>query len=205
MPIQRRVKNNRITHEQVAKLILLCSKTHESEAEQYQKRFTLREELIHQILGMPLSHDDRFSIIRELNMLGWQVAITPDSWLVFVIDEEELFKWDEARFPYEFLGESLQAIQHGQEPLLGELDNYYGLNSNSTAKFYGWSDEDIQEQLVEEALDDATEEIQEEYANSSDKSLLDIKEGDQIGLTNFTSWNYIEHKLVEKGLVFKRK
>ncbi|GAJ78957.1 hypothetical protein JCM18905_4979 [Vibrio sp. JCM 18905] len=51
------------------------------------------------MVGMPLSHDDRFYIIREFNLLGWQVAINPDYWLIFVVDEEQLFKWDEATYP----------------------------------------------------------------------------------------------------------
>ncbi len=45
MPIQRRVKDNRINYEQVAKLILLCSQTHKSDAEANQNRFIVREGL----------------------------------------------------------------------------------------------------------------------------------------------------------------
>lgn len=76
---------------------------------------------------------------------------------------------------------------------------------NKTAKFLGWSENDIQEQLIDEALDRATEEIQYEYEEYGDKSLLGIEKGDEIDLTNFTSWEYLDHQLVESGLVFKTK
>ncbi|ANZ13284.1 hypothetical protein WOC12_22875 [Vibrio parahaemolyticus] len=204
MPIQRRVKDNRINYEQVAKLILLCSQTHKSDAEANQNRFIVREGLIQKMVGMPLSHDDRFYIIREFNLLGWQVAINPDYWLIFVVDEEQLFKWDEATYPYG-LEQTIKAVQQGKEPPLGELDDYYRLKPNLTAKFLGWSDEDIQEQLVEEALNGVEGEVEEEYEETGDKSLLNIKDDDEIGFTNFTAWEYLDYELARNGLVFKSK
>ncbi|BDR19577.1 hypothetical protein VspSTUT16_29230 [Vibrio sp. STUT-A16] len=204
MPINRRVNNNHINYEHVAKLILLCSQTHSSDAEAGQNRFKVREGLIQKITGIPLSHDDHFSIIREFNYLGWQVAINPDYWLVFAVDEDQLFKWDEASYLYG-LEQSIKAIQQGYEPQLGEIYDYYPLRSNLTAKFLGWSDEDIQEQLVEEALREATDEVEEEYEETGDKSLLGIGQNDEICLTNFTFWEYLDFELARNGLVFKSK
>jgi len=140
MPINRRVKNNHINYEHVAKLILLCSQTHSSDAEAGQNRFKVREGLIQKITGIPLSHDDR------------------------------------------------------------EIYDYYPLRSNLTAKFLGWSDEDIQEQLVEEALREATDEVEEEYEETGDKSLLGIGQNDEICLTNFTFWEYLDFELARNGL-----
>ncbi|EKB1968991.1 hypothetical protein ONG05_000894 [Vibrio parahaemolyticus] len=156
------------------------------------------------MVGMPLSHDDRFYIIREFNLLGWQVAINPDYWLIFVVDEEQLFKWDEATYPYG-LEQTIKAVQQGKEPPLGELDDYYRLKPNLTAKFLGWSDEDIQEQLVEEALNGVEGEVEEEYEETGDKFLLNIKDDDEIGFTNFTAWEYLDYELARNGLVFKSK
>ncbi|WP_237733876.1 hypothetical protein [Vibrio fluvialis] len=204
MPIQRRFKNERITYEQIVKLILLCSKRHSSDSQDNQHKFKVREEFIQRILGMPLSHDDRFSIIREFNILGWQVAISSEFWLVFVVDQEQLFNWDEATYPSGLEG-SIRAVREGKEPPLSEIYDYYPISSNKTAKFLGWSENDIQEQLIDEALDRATEEIQCEYEEYGDKSLLGIEKGDEIDLTNFTSWEYLDHQLVESGLVFKTK
>ncbi|MEC6881700.1 hypothetical protein [Photobacterium piscicola] len=204
MLIQRRMKNDRITHEQLVKLILLCSKRHSSKAEENKYRFKVREELIQRIMGMPLSHDDRFFIIREFNILGWQVAITTEFWLVFVVDQEKLFNWDEATYPYGLEG-SIRAVQKGKEPPLSEVDHYYRFSSNKTAKFLGWSEEDIQEQLVNEALDRTTEEVQYQYEEDGDESLLGIVQGDEIDLTNFTSWDYLDYKLTESELVFNTK
>lgn len=201
MPIQRRVKNDRITYEQVVKLILLFSKRHCSKTEENQHRFKVREALIQRVMGIPLSHEDRFSIIREFNILGWHVAITPEFWLVLVVDQEQLFNWDEATYP-SLLEGSIRAVQRGKEPPLSEIDHYYQLSSNKTAKFLGWSEEDIQEQLVNEALDKVTEEVQYEYEESGDKSLLSIELSDEIDLTNFTSWEYLDHQLFESELVF---
>ncbi|MFS1492466.1 hypothetical protein BCT96_020205 [Vibrio splendidus] len=203
MAITRRKQYDRITYEQAAKLILLFSQHHRSRTEEGKKRFKVREELIQKVMGIPLSHDDRFSVIREFNLLGWQVAITLEHWLVFVVDEDKLFNWDEATYPYG-LEQAIRSIQEGKQPPLADIHHYYRISSNETAKFFGWSDEEIQERLIEEALEEAPEEIQDEYEEDGDASILNI-ERDEICLTNFTSWEYLEHQLVENGLVFKSK
>ena len=193
---RRAPKPDRLTMKQVAKIILMINGTSPGYKEQIQPKFKIRETVVQQIIGMPLADSERKTIVRELNLLGWDVAINSEYWLVFTHDG--LQNWHDAGtfIPHSLIEELQDNPEPEPLPLAGQLN----LTPNEVAKFFGYSEDDIRDELVANAYISAPENVIEEFDETEDESILGIQEGDQLPVYTFTFWQYIDYYLAKKAL-----
>lgn len=201
MAINRRyTPQDSLTMKQVAKLVLVayCNSPDYKDAarEQVDPKFKLQETVVQQILGMPLSDQDRKQIVRELNLLGWEVAINSCYWLIFTIRDIHL--WHDAGT---FVDQSLlDALLSNPEPHPLGLTCGMDITANEVAKFNGYSETDIINELAQNCYHKASDEQIDEFEATGDASVLGIEDDDQLPLDTFTFWQYVDFYLAKKGL-----
>ncbi len=201
MSINRRaISQEALTMKQVAKLILVFysqSPNYDENAKaSIDPKFKIQETVIQQILGMPLSEQDRRYIVRELNLLGWEVAINSSYWFVFSIRDSHM--WFEVGA---FVDHSLlNHLHHDPDPQPFGLMGGLNVTANEVAKFNGYSDEDIVDELVQSRYHKVSDEQIDEFELTGDASLLGIEDDEQLAVNSFTFWQYIDFYLAKKAL-----
>ncbi|WP_052447995.1 hypothetical protein [Vibrio rotiferianus] len=193
---RRTITPEKLTFKQLAKVILLFKGISPEYKEECCPSFRVRETAIQQLIGQSLSLENRADLVREFNLLGWEVAINPEYWLVFTVPN--VHNWHEVGqwLPYSVT----ENFQRGIAPCSRDLCQKLGISVNEVAKFYGYSEEKIRDELVCEAYDCADEETQEEFDETGDESLFDIEEGTQLPIDTFSYWQYLDFYLATKGL-----
>lgn len=201
MSINRRaISQEALTMKQVAKLILVFysqSPNYDENAKaSIDPKFKIQETVIQQILGMPLSEQDRRYIVRELNLLGWEVAINSSYWFVFSIRDS--YTWFEVG---SFIDHSLlNHLHHDPDPQPFGLMGGLNVTANEVAKFNGYSDEDIVDELVQSRYHKVSDEQIDEFELTGDASVLGIEDDEQLAVNTFTFWQYIDFYLAKKAL-----
>ena len=202
MPVARRNRHPQqlLTMKQVAYIILtIYGNSHgpsERSKEQPNLKFKLQETVIQQLLGMPIDNHQRKHIIRELNLLGWDVAINSKYWLIFIVSDLE--SWHDAGT---FVNDTLvEALLTNPEP--NPFGLIWGLNvtANEVAKFHGYTEQDIINELAQLSYERCSEEDIEEYQITGDESVLGIEEGQELPIDFFTFWDYIDFYLAKQRL-----
>lgn len=198
--IRRAIPQEALTMKQVAKLILVFysqSPNYDENAKaSIDPKFKIQETVIQQILGMPLSEQDRRYIVRELNLLGWEVAINSSYWFVFSIRDSHM--WFEVG---SFIDHSLlNHLHHDPDPKPFGLTVGLNITANEVAKFNGYSDEDIVDELAQSRYHKASDEQIDEFELTGDASVLGIEDDEQLSVNSFTFWQYIDFYLAKKAL-----
>ena len=193
---RRKEAQETLSAKQVAKLILLINATSPEYKEELKPKFKMQETAVQQILGMPLSDEDRKLIVRELNLLGWEVAINCRYWLVFTADDTHL--WHEA-------GTKMQMavqVDFSDASAFSSFSIQSRTNSlpNDVAKFQEYTDDEVRDELIQYAYGRASESTIEKFEDTDDESYLGIEEGAQLPICHFTYWEYLDYFLAKKGL-----
>ncbi|WED22820.1 hypothetical protein L3Q72_05355 [Vibrio sp. JC009] len=182
-----------LNHKQLALLCLYIS-TRDTALEYSTQvsRFKLKEEFFSKLINMPLSHEDRAKIIREFNKLGWEVAINVDYWLLFA--SECYDSWREVNLEED--DELVKQLLRDSNPDGGLGELFLASSPNSTARFFGVSDEDLKDRLIDLVINDLPEEIQDEFYETEDVSLINL-EGVELQDDDHTFWQYVIYYLSE--------
>lgn len=198
MAINRRNSNvqDSLNFKQIAKLILLTNGKSPGYKIEVQPKFKLRETVIQQILGMPLSDSDRKNIVRELNSFGWEVAINANYWLIFAVDDPHM--WHDAGT---CIPDSLfQELQKNSNPYPLFIGMKLGIAPNDLAKFNKYSQTDIADELAQSVYHKVSEEAIDEYEATGDLSVIGIEDDEQLPFDTFTFWQYVDYYLARNAL-----
>ncbi|HAS6242243.1 hypothetical protein [Vibrio vulnificus] len=201
MPITRRsTPQQSLTMKQVAKLILVIYDNspdyQDACRSQGDPKFKLQETVIQQIVGMPLSDQNRKHIVRELNILGWEVAINSRYWLIFSV--RDLHDWHDAGTLVKH--SLLETLLSNPEPHpLGQTCGM-DVTPNEVAKFNGYSETDIIDELAQNRYHRFSDEQIDEFEATGDASILGIEDDEQLPIDTFSFWQYVDFYLAKKAL-----